>query len=167
MKANGHRGAGRPVNVKGKAKFLRLYPQCGTVELAAKQVPVTRPTVYNWIHADAEFAKKVDDIKPVAKNVFLGALEEEARRRAVEGIDEPVFYKGVLVNHVKKYSDTLLMFLLNGAAPEKYRQRIDTDITSKGNEIKPPVNIYVIDAETKELMGKIAERTGKQIGATE
>lgn len=123
------RAAGKPVNEKGKAKFLRVYPECGTVELAAKEVPVAPKTVYAWMKSDTDFATRVNDIKPVAKNTYLGALEQEAHRRAVEGVEEPVFFQGRLVAHVRKYSDTLLIVLLKANAPEKYRER--TEITGK------------------------------------
>ncbi len=50
-------------------------------------------------------------------------LEDEAVRRAKDGVEEPVYQGGKLVGHVQKYSDTLLIFLLKGAKPEKFRER--------------------------------------------
>ena len=44
------------------------------------------------------------------------ALEEEARRRAFEGVDEPMYYKGEQIGTTKKYSDVLIMFLLSYTA---------------------------------------------------
>ena len=55
-------------------------------------------------------------------------LEEEARRRAYVGFDEPVFGSGghgigtVQVGVIRKYSDTLLIFLLKGIRPGKFRE---------------------------------------------
>ncbi|MDD4986231.1 MAG: hypothetical protein PHQ43_10680 [Dehalococcoidales bacterium] len=136
--------AGRPVNEKAKAKFLRIYPDCGTVEMAAKQVPITPKTVYSWIKGDPEFAAKVEEIKPVAKAAYVGVLEQEAFRRAVEGVEEPVYLKGFLVGTVRKYSDTLLIFLLKGAAPEKYREK--TEITGAGGG---PVQMVIKEVEVR------------------
>ena len=48
-------------------------------------------------------------------------LDAEARRRAVTGIDEPVFYKGEVVGSITKYSDSLLMFLLRAHRPQMFR----------------------------------------------
>ena len=48
-------------------------------------------------------------------------LDAEARRRAVTGIDKPVFYKGEVVGSITKYSDKLLMFLLKAHRPQKFR----------------------------------------------
>ena len=74
-----------------------------------------------WRHktSDPEFAKKWADAEQEAADV----LEREAWRRATEGTDEPVFYKGDQCGTIKRYSDNLLMFLLRGVRPEKYRER--------------------------------------------
>lgn len=50
----------------------------------------------------------------------VGALEREAWRRAVEGYDYPITSGGQITDTYKKYSDTLLMFLLKANCPEKY-----------------------------------------------
>lgn len=50
------------------------------------------------------------------------ALEDEARRRAM-GVAEDVYDgKGNVVGTRMRYSDLLLMFLLKGLKPEKYRE---------------------------------------------
>ncbi len=62
-------------------------------------------------------------------------LEDEARRRAVDGWEEPVFGSGgpgrgsEQVGTVRKFDSTLLIFLLKGARPEKYRERFDTKLS--------------------------------------
>ena len=48
-------------------------------------------------------------------------LEAEARRRAVTGVDKPVYYKGEVVGSITQYSDRLLMFLLRAHRPQKFR----------------------------------------------
>lgn len=50
-------------------------------------------------------------------------------RRAREGVDEPVFYQGDECGSVRKYSDTLAIFLLKGAMPEKYRENTRMELT--------------------------------------
>ena len=54
-------------------------------------------------------------------------LEAEARRRALTGIDEPVFYKGKVVGSTKKYSRPLLMFLLEAHRPQKFRDGVKVE----------------------------------------
>lgn len=70
------------------------------------------------------------------------ALEAEAFRRAHDGVEDPIVYQGRFVYltgpdgeplldadgnprlaKLRKYSDTLLMFLMKAAMPEKYRER--------------------------------------------
>jgi len=52
-------------------------------------------------------------------------LEHEAQRRAVKGIEEPVFYQGAEVARITKYSDQLLLRLLEGRKPERYKNRTE------------------------------------------
>lgn len=47
-------------------------------------------------------------------------LEDAAIRRAVEGVEKPVYQGGVLVGSVTQYSDTLLGLMLRGKRPKVY-----------------------------------------------
>jgi predicted DNA-binding transcriptional regulator AlpA len=67
---------------------------------------------------DAAFASAWDE----ALTLGVEGLEDEARRRAYEGWLEPVWNKGVECGVVRKFSDTLLIVLLKGHKPEKYRE---------------------------------------------
>ena len=84
----------------------------------AEIAKVGRRSHYDWIR-DAEYAAMFQEAKEQAAD----HLECEARRRAVEGVEEPVYYKGEVCGTIRKYSDLLLIFLLNGARPEKYRDK--------------------------------------------
>ncbi|MBX6773030.1 MAG: hypothetical protein IRY83_14975 [Chloroflexi bacterium] len=55
----------------------------------------------------------------------MDALEAEAWRRAVDGVERPVYQNGQRVGAVREYSDTLLIFLLKGGRPQKYRERYE------------------------------------------
>ena len=48
------------------------------------------------------------------------------------GVDEPVFYQGAQCGAVRKYSDTLLIFMLKARRPEKYRERANVELTGQG-----------------------------------
>jgi hypothetical protein len=58
--------------------------------------------------------------------VRVELLETEMRRRAPVGWDEPVFHAGKVVGHIRKFSDTLLIFALKAERPEKYRDHYET-----------------------------------------
>ena len=53
----------------------------------------------------------------------------EAHRRAVKGVDEPVFWKGEIAGHVRKYSDRLLETLLRAHDPAKYGNGSTSNVT--------------------------------------
>jgi hypothetical protein len=87
---------------------------------AANAAGVGRSTAYLWRQEDPEFAVKWDEA--VANGIDL--LEDEARRRAVEGVKRPVYRRGVLVGEITEYSDGLLIFLLKRRRPEVYGDRM-------------------------------------------
>jgi len=82
-------------------------------------------TVYDWRTEDPEFAERWEE----AMRIGAEALEDEAKRRAFDGVDEPVFFQGVAMDTVRKYSDTLAIFLLKGAMPEKYRENSKLELS--------------------------------------
>ena len=72
-----------------------------------------------------------------AKKQALRYLEEEARRRAVEGIRRKKFYKGEPIIDPKtgqqyeeiEYSDKLLMFLMKNLIPDVYGDKSKVEIS--------------------------------------
>jgi hypothetical protein len=126
--------------------FLDAYRLSGNVTEASLATGIHRMTHYKWLDRDAnykaEFAKA--DIEATEH------MEAEARRRAMIGWDEPVFQKGqqVMMNdgggnlvpaRIRKYSDTLLIFLLKGRNPDKYADRQKTDV-----DLKTPDSLKII-----------------------
>ncbi len=101
--------------------FLEEYKQCAAITHACKIALIARQRHYKWLEKDPAYAKTFEEAKIAATD----ALVAEARRRAVQGVEEPIFYKGKLVQTIRKYSDTLLIFLLKGALPEVYRERYE------------------------------------------
>jgi hypothetical protein len=77
--------------------------------------------VYVWRQEDEEFAARWK----MALDIGADSLEDEAVRRARDGYDKPVYQGGQMVGTVREYSDTLMVFLLKGARPRKYRDNIN------------------------------------------
>lgn len=69
---------------------------------------------YRFKDCEPDFSAAWDEAVAAATD----AMVSEARRRAVRGTDEPVFYQGAICGVVRKYSDTLLMFLIKKERPE-------------------------------------------------
>jgi hypothetical protein len=128
---NGANGIQKRTKVNQKA-FLAALCETGNITRAAEAAGVARRQHYNWLDNDSTYLKRFEEcIDQAADN-----LEAEARRRAVEGVAEPVFYKGKPIGAVRKYSDTLLIFLLKGARPDKYRER---------HQINSTITVNVVD----------------------
>lgn len=105
--------------------FCAALAETCNVGRACNAVGISRFTAYKWRKADADFAEGWDE----AMKAGLLALEDEAHRRAFEGVDEPVFYKGDECGTVRKYSDTLTIFLLKAHDPDKYRESSRMELT--------------------------------------
>jgi hypothetical protein len=110
-----------------KRAFLAALAQLGNVTAAAEHVGVARRTHYDWLEGDdaeGTYAAAVREAIDQAGDL----LEKEARRRAVEGVEKPVYQGGNKVGTIQEYSDVLLIFLLKGARPAKYRERYDVSV---------------------------------------
>jgi hypothetical protein len=101
--------------------FLAALRRSGVVRSACRAARVGRSTAYRHRDTDPAFAAAWDR----ALETAVDALELEARRRAVEGVERSVFHAGKQVGIIHDYSDTLLIFLLKANRPEKYRDNFD------------------------------------------
>src|SRR6516162_6609899 len=95
--------------------FIRALSKTDNVTKAAALAGTSRPRVYELRNRDPAFAAAWEDAEEVAAD----RLEDEARRRAVEGVPEPLVSAGKLVRDddgqpimVRRYSDKLLLALI-------------------------------------------------------
>src|SRR5215212_2722633 len=97
--------------------WLDAYRVSGNVCHACRQAGVCRSALYEWRASDPAFTAAMDEAGEEATDL----LEEEARRRAVEGVERLKFGRdgralidprtgSAYVEH--RYSDALLMCLL-------------------------------------------------------
>ena len=100
-----------------KPAFIEALRATGNVTRAAKYAGRSRNQAYHVRRHSEDFAAQWDD----ALEEGTDLLDAEARRRAVTGIDKPVYYKGEVVGSITKYSDRLLMFLLRAHRPQVFR----------------------------------------------
>ncbi|WP_148707815.1 helix-turn-helix domain-containing protein [Komagataeibacter melaceti] len=115
--------------------FIEHLRKTGNISASARHAGVSRTTVHRWRAAEPEFAERWDD----AEEEGIDALEQEARRRAIEGDEEYVVSMGQLVRDPKtgeylttrKRSDGLMTLLLKAHRPEKFRERYD--VQQSGN----------------------------------
>jgi hypothetical protein len=132
-----------------KAAMLAAYRNTANIRKATEIAGICRRSHYDWLDNDETYAADF----AAAGNEAIQNLEDEATRRAIEGVTEPVVHQGQFTYPqqldpetgkpmfdadgkpvisttpltIRKYSDTLLIFLLKGARPEKYRDNLKVD----------------------------------------
>ena len=130
--------------VRLKKAFLEDFAQTGIITESCENVGMKRrATVYDWQEQDDEFAAAFREAEIKATEV----LETEARRRAINGTEKPVYQGGQLVGYITEKSDTLLIFMLKARAPEKYRERHDFKHSGKVDHTVTTI------AEIREALG--------------
>lgn len=96
--------------------FLELLRETANVSASARRVGVSRQAAYKARARSGTFREAWED----AIEEGVDALEEEARRRAFEGVERLIFYQGEPVGAVREYSDVLMILLLKGRRPGVY-----------------------------------------------
>jgi hypothetical protein len=109
-----------------QAKFLAAFSRLGHIGKSCEAAGIERTCVWDWRRDDEFEAKYLE-----ALDRSVGTLEDEALRRAVDGTEENVYHNGMACGTVRKYSDVLLIFLLKGARPERYRDNVRAEIVGK------------------------------------
>lgn len=104
--------------LKQKEIFLEELARSGNVTSAARTAGWRYPTIADeYRKEDPQFDRAWSDAQRQAND----ALIMEARRRAVSGVNEPVYFKGEICGSVTRYSDKLLEVLLKAEMPEKFK----------------------------------------------
>lgn len=109
---------------------------------AAKAVGIDRGAHYDWLRTDAKYPAQFDAARVEAAQ----SLEDEAIRRAREGVLEPIFYQGIACGAKRVYSDGLMQFLLRGFMPEKYRVNALEVTGAGGGPIEQAIAVRFIKA---------------------
>jgi hypothetical protein len=108
--------------------MIQAYAQTGHVGLAASLAGITRRTHERWMQKFPKYATAFNEAKREAGD----ELETECMRRAMLGVEEPVYYQGNVCGHIKRYSDGLAQFLLRGIMPERYGSKTEVSGPQSG-----------------------------------
>ena len=144
----------RKMTNEKKAAFLAALAKTCNVTRACEAINIARVTAYEWRDNDEKFA--AEWVK--ARNIGADALEDEATRRAFEGTDKPVFHMGVQCGAIREYSDTLAIFLLKGAKPDKYREHTHVDMTNSDGSLQ--MDESTRSARVAQLLALAEQRKG-------
>jgi hypothetical protein len=130
-------------NTKQRSFLKHYLITGGVIARAAKLANVDRRYHYKWLAEDEVYKAGFEQ----AEREAIDVLEMELHRRAIDGVDKPIIYKGEITGSYKEYSDILLMFLLKKKNPA-YRDNFTQNIGIMGsgkvevefNIPRPPVN---------------------------
>ena len=156
--------------------FIEALAELGSVRHAAEASGLERTFAYQLRATHEAFAARWKDALADSADV----LEQEARRRAMEGHAEPVIYQGKLCYRMdidgemekdtngnaipltmRKFSDTLLMCLLNANNPEKFKYRAEVKTKFEKSEETP------IEELSDAQLGDIVKRAGHALDELE
>lgn len=104
----------------------------GRIVKSSRKIGVDPSYVAVLRRQDKAFDQAVNE----ALAIYSEGLEEEAHRRGVEGVDEPVFgntgpFERGVIGHVRRYSDRLLELLLKKNNPA-FRDHVKVDANLTG-----------------------------------
>lgn len=114
---------------KDKEAYLKLIAAGWTNKQAAEKVNRNPSTIWRLRQREPAFQAAYD----VAAAEGTDCLEDEARRRAVDGVLEDQYYRGAVVGQVRRYSDVLLMFLLKSRDRERFSDKQEIKHTGDAN----------------------------------
>jgi hypothetical protein len=100
-------------------RFLLCFEACASVTVAARWAKIHRSNHYQWLEECPAYANAFAEAQPRAERT----LEDEAVRRAHQGLRRAIRYKGKIVGYETEYSDTLMNTLLK--ASPKFRDKLD------------------------------------------
>lgn len=94
-------------------KFLNVLEKVGIIAEACRQSKISTSVYYSRYNKSEKFRRLVDEAMMNSTQI----LRDEAMKRAVYGVEKPIWYKGVRVGTDKVYSDSLLLALLKSRDP--------------------------------------------------
>jgi len=131
--------------------FLAAFAKTCNITRASAAAKVHRTCHFRWMRDDTEYSAAFAR----AREEAITVLEDEAVRRAHEGIAKPVWFQGNEVGAVQEYSDSLLVVLLKAHKPDTYRENWKGEISGPGGG---PIPLHdgrleqLSDSELRELI---------------
>lgn len=118
--------------------YLMYLADGNTKAYSYRRAGLTYSQIENRRKSSTEFAGLEE--KALADGVEC--LVQEAKRRAVHGVEEDVYYKGEVVGQKRVYSDSLLQTLLKAKDPSfrETRNVVTADVTSTVSAGAPAID---------------------------
>lgn len=122
--------------------FLKAYSRTGRKHDSAEMAGVSCRSIQKWRDEFPEFEEAFQS----AHGKWADLLKSEVFRRAVDGWEEPVYYKGEMVGTIRKYDSNLLMFLMKQADSSfKENYQTQVNVANRVNQTTIHGNVTIIE----------------------
>lgn len=153
-------GAIEPLGPAEKAELIDALYECLTLPAACKQTGYALRRVMVAADEDTEFSNMLD----TAERHLAALGEEELKRRAIRGVDEPVVANGRVVYVIRDgqrvplvkttYSDSLLKTYLEANRRDKFGTKIEIQQTHKGIVALPVISMEMMQLFLAQARGE-------------
>jgi hypothetical protein len=123
--------------------FLSTYRKTGALQKSCSAAGITKRSLEAFTNSI-----KGEDFADAFQNAleeWQETIEAEISRRAIEGVDKGVYFKGVLMDTEKEYSDSLLIKMAESTIP-KYSKKLEIDM-------KTPIQVVINRFTDEEELG--------------
>lgn len=137
--------------------FLDVLRTTGNISASARAANISARAAHGLKDQDTEFSLEWD----LAKDESLDELEAVLRRRAIEGVEKPVYYAGKECGVQRSYSDSLGLYILKAhrgealAAPKKNHD--DGDVPLREISARELL-VEKLDAMTRNIVDQNKEK---------
>lgn len=145
-KADSPRQFGTKKSPRIEQLFLDALAEGKSPTYAAMAAGIDRTTAYYWRNEDESFAARWLE----AADQGIDKMEDEAHRRAVHGVERPVFQGGIEVGRVQEYSDSLMTLMLKGRRGKVYNTDRVEHTGEGGKPIAHSVEVEFVSAKVKK-----------------
>src|SRR5262245_24993877 len=147
VEANGRRPSRARARyaLQWRPHFLAAMALSHSPRLAARAAHISPMTAYSHPRNDPEFAEQWEEAESHATDLIVS----RAFQRALEGDCEPIFYKGKVVAHVRKFDTNVQIAGLRALRPGKFKTPgTQVNIGTKGD-------IFVLTEEQRHELQRI------------
>ena len=106
--------------------------------------------------------EELDDLVAIAKEFYREKISHVIHDRAIDGWEEPVYFQGVVIGHIQKFSDRLLELQAKRHCPE-YRDKSQVDHNVTGGVLVIPAAPLEDPDEYMERLRKRKQIPSRQV----
>jgi hypothetical protein len=143
-----------------RPRYLAALALSGGSVVAARAAGVSAPTVIAHRKQDPDFEQQC----LMAEEMAVQLLHDVAMQRAIEGECEPVFWQGIVVGHIKKVDNRLIIEMLRAKMPKVFKTP-GTKIDINNNQLNS--NTFVCTAEEQDKLIALRREALERINAAD